>query len=96
MDIPFVLSVADPATAGLKEGKKTPRAGFLYPTPDSDLYVRVEGDKASPACQRKSTASNRCLQFEERRHLFIRTPDKMLSVAMRVHNPDRAALKIQS
>src|SRR5262245_53686763 len=33
VNISFVLSVADSATAGLKEGKKTPRAGLLYPAP---------------------------------------------------------------
>jgi hypothetical protein len=31
IDIPFMLPVIDPAIAGLKSGKKTPRAGFLCP-----------------------------------------------------------------
>jgi hypothetical protein len=40
MDIFFPsLSVVDPATAGLNEGKKTPREGSLYPAPDSDLFL---------------------------------------------------------
>ena len=29
--------MVDPATGGLKEGKKAPREGLLFPTPDSDL-----------------------------------------------------------
>jgi hypothetical protein len=36
---------------GLKEGKKTPREGFSYPTPDSDLSNGDEFEKISPVCQ---------------------------------------------
>ena len=38
---------------------------------------------------------NRPLQFDERSRLFIGAHDETLFVAMRVHNPDRSALKIQ-
>jgi hypothetical protein len=39
-------------------------------------------------------ACNRPLQFHERSQHFIGTHDETFSVAMRVHNPDRAAFKI--
>jgi hypothetical protein len=34
----LLLSVVDPATAGLEEGKKRREKGDSYPTPDSDLF----------------------------------------------------------
>jgi hypothetical protein len=42
MDISFFLSAVDPATAGLKEGKKTPREGFLA-LPQIQIFVSAEG-----------------------------------------------------
>jgi hypothetical protein len=38
----------------------------------------------------------RPLQFDERSQHFVGTHDKTLSVAMRVHNPDRSPFKIDS
>jgi hypothetical protein len=53
MDISFFLSAVDPAAAGPKEGKKTPREGFLtYPRFRS--LCRQKGEKMSPACQYKN------------------------------------------
>jgi hypothetical protein len=39
---------------GLKEGKKTPREGLSYPTPDSDLSNNASFEKISLACQDKN------------------------------------------
>jgi hypothetical protein len=38
----------------------------------------------------------RRLQFPKRSQLFIRTHNETLSVAMRVHNPDRSTFVIQA
>jgi hypothetical protein len=38
----------------------------------------------------------RSLKFQKRSQYFIGTHDETLSVAMRVNNPNRSALKIQS
>jgi len=38
----FFLSAVDPATAVLKEGKKTPREGFLA-LPQFQIFVSAEG-----------------------------------------------------
>jgi hypothetical protein len=38
----------------------------------------------------------RPLQFQKRSQLFLGTHDETLSVAMRVNNPDRSPLEIQS
>jgi hypothetical protein len=40
--------------------------------------------------------ANRPFQFDERCQLFIRTHNEMLSVAMRVSNPDCSPFKVQS
>ena len=47
MEISFLSLGGDPATAGLKGGKKTPREGFLYPAPDSDLCIECSVIRAS-------------------------------------------------
>ena len=39
--------------------------------------------------------TNRPFQFQKRRQLFIRVHNETLSVAMRVHNPDRSPFAIQ-
>ena len=38
--------MVDPATAGLKEGKKTSREGLSYPTPDSDVLLTPSFEKS--------------------------------------------------
>jgi len=37
----------------------------------------------------------RCLQFDERSQQFIGTHNETLSVAVRVHNPDRSPFNIE-
>jgi hypothetical protein len=58
IDISFLSLGGRPATAGLKEGRNAAR-GLSYSSPDSDLSIGVQGEKASPACQSKTPASNR-------------------------------------
>jgi hypothetical protein len=40
--------------------------------------------------------ANRPFQFQKRSQYFFGADDETLSVAIRVHNPDRSAFKIQS
>jgi hypothetical protein len=52
-------------------------------------------EKFWPACQAKNAASaDRRFEFHKRSLLFIRTHNKTLSVAMRVHNPDPSPVEI--
>src|SRR5947207_8750541 len=46
----------DHATAGLKRGKKTPREGFLCPTPDSDSFSDAQFGKNLGALSRQFPA----------------------------------------
>src|SRR5437016_7518088 len=77
----------DHATAGLKRGKKTPREGFLCPTPDSDSFSDAQFGKNLGALSRQFPASaNRRFQFEKR---FISLRNETLSVvAMCACNED--------
>jgi hypothetical protein len=52
MDISFLsLGGLTLRLPGLKEGKKTPREEFSYPTPDSDLSNSASFEKISPVSQ---------------------------------------------
>src|SRR5438067_3323824 len=69
----------DHATAGLKRGKKTPREGFLCPTPDSDSFSDAQFGKNLGALSRQFPAiPNRRFEFHKRSQLFIRTHNETL------------------
>src|SRR6478736_8096063 len=57
------------------------------------LGLRVWNGNCPPP---DSRSPNRRFEFQKRSQLFINTHDETLSVAMRVNNPDRSPLEIQS
>jgi hypothetical protein len=93
----LLLSVVDPATAGLKDGKKRREQAF-FTLPRIQIRLATSSfEKISPAGQAKSAGANHRFQFQKRRQLFIRTHNETPSVAaMRVSNPDCAPFGIQS
>jgi len=78
----LLLSLADPATAGLKEGKESrERALSFYLPPDSDLLLTRSLEKIPPACQyKKSRPQITDPSSTKRRQLFIGTHNETLSV----------------
>src|SRR2546430_1153666 len=88
----------DHATAGLKRGKKTPREGFLCPTPDSDSFSDAQFGKNLGALSRQFPAiPNRRFEFHKRSQLFIGSHNETLAVAaMRVSDKDCSPARIYS
>jgi hypothetical protein len=93
-----ILSVVDPAAAGLKEGKKTPRDGLSYPTPDSDLFERRRAlQESHQLVKTRERLPEPPIQVQETLSASLRYERQSASVVpMRVNDPDRSPLAIHS
>ena len=96
IDVTFrSLGGVDPVTARSETGEENTERALSYRTPDSDLLERWRILQNAANCQHNSPqaritdcSSRNALSFS------IRADNKSLSVAMRVHNPDRSPFKI--